>query len=434
MSPRVTSVSTEGTQTMSKTTTLPSRSTRRAGGPPSSAGRRFSRPRVLAAATAAALAALAAGVVAPAAASADPGKAQPPAKPLTVMTRNIYLGGDIMRPLYATAGKSGAAALVAFGNANDTLRDIVDQTNFPVRSRLLAREIATERPDVVGLQEVAQWRSGPLELDKIGTPNAEHVDYDFLATLTADLAAAGADYDVVGVQQESDVEGPAFEGNPFAGTMKDPRDVRLTMRDVMLVRGDHGLKVLDKGGAQYQTRLPVSVGGVPFLFIRGYNWADVKAGSMTVRVINTHLESASSDIALGQAMELMAGPAKSPHSTVVVCDCNSDPLNHTVKPGETQQHSAPYDYITGPGGFTDEWLRWKPADQGWTSGLSELVNDPTAAGFDHRIDMVFARRAAGGGLPVDKGWVTGTKVSDRDPTTGLWPSDHGGVVLRLRGL
>jgi hypothetical protein len=25
-------------------------------------------------------------------------------------------------------------------------------------------------------------------------------------------------------------------------------------------------------------------------------------------------------------------------------------------------------------------------------------------------------------------------MSDRDPTTGLWPSDHGGVVLRLRQL
>ena len=30
-----------------------------------------------------------------------------------------------------------------------------------------------------------------------------------------------------------------------------------------------------------------------------------------------------------------------------MCDCNSDALNHTVKPGETQQHSAPYDVMTG---------------------------------------------------------------------------------------
>jgi hypothetical protein len=28
----------------------------------------------------------------------------------------------------------------------------------------------------------------------------------------------------------------------------------------------------------------------------------------------------------------------------------------------------------------------------------------------------------------------GNDLADRDPSTGLWPSDHAGVVLRLRGL
>jgi hypothetical protein len=108
-------------------------------------------------------------------------------------------------------------------------------------------------------------------------------------------------------------------------------------------------------------------------------------------------------------------------------------LNDSVKPSDHVPHKAPYDLITGPGGFTDEWLQWAPAPEGWTSGLGELVNDPSAAGFDHRIDMVFARTPAGSGLAVDRGRVTGTDLVDRDPVTGLWPSDHGGVVLRLRG-
>ena len=77
-------------------------------------------------------------------------------------------------------------------------------------------------------------------------------------------------------------------------------------------------------------------------------------------------------------------------------------------------------------------LRWAPAEEGWTSGLSETVDDATGDGFDHRIDMVFGRSAQGAGYAVDKGRVTGTSVTDRDPATGLWPSDHGGVVLRLR--
>jgi hypothetical protein len=129
-----------------------------------------------------------------AAVAAAPAQAAPPGKPLTVMTRNLDLGADINRPLNATAGKSGAAALVAFGNANDALRAVVDQTSFPVRSKLLAAEIATARPDMVGLQEVALWQQGPLELGAIGTTNATTVDYDFLATLTANLAATGAEY------------------------------------------------------------------------------------------------------------------------------------------------------------------------------------------------------------------------------------------------
>ena len=117
-----------------------------------------------------------------------------------------------------------------------------------------------------------------------------------------------------------------------------------------------------------------------------------------------------------------------------VCDCNTDPLNDSVKPQDHVPHKAPYELITGSGGFTDEWLQFATAEQGWTSGLSELVNDPTADGFDHRIDFVFGRTASGGPLQVDRGRIVGNQVSDRDPATGLWPSDHAGVVLRLRGL
>ncbi len=47
--------------------------------------------------------------------------------------------------------------------------------------------------------------------------------------------------------------------------------------------------------------------------------------------------------------------------------------------------------------------------------------------------MVFGRTASGDGLRVDRGQVTGNELSDRDAATGLWPSDHAGVVLRLRG-
>ena len=366
----------------------------------------------------------------------------PPGKPITVMTRNLYLGADIERPIRAavaaqTAGGSTNDVLVALANATHETRAIVDHTDFRVRSRLLAGEISREKPDLIGLQEVAWWRHGPLQLqpaDQVAVPNATTTDYDYLELLLAALRARGQHYVPVSIAQRADVEAPSFTGSPFDGTIGgSPQDVRLTMRDVVLMRAGE-LQATGTGDHIYSHNLELPLLGRTLKFDRGYQWVDVRAGSTRFRFINTHLEAFSTDLALAQAAELLQGAPKPGATNVLVCDCNSDPLNNTTKPDDHFPHKAPYDLITGQGGFTDEWLQWAPATQGWTSGLSETVDDPTAAGFDHRIDMVFGRSATGGKLAVDKGAVTGTKVSDRDPATGLWPSDHGGVVLRLRGM
>src|SRR5690606_21948214 len=134
-------------------------------------------------------------------------------KPITVMTRNIYLGGDIFRPLKAAqdaqaAGKPLGEVLDAVANANDETRKIVDQTNFPVRAKLLAKEIKRTKPDLVGLQEVATWRTGPFELNALGVPNATEVGYDFLAILRQELKNRGAKYKVAVVGTRADVEAP----------------------------------------------------------------------------------------------------------------------------------------------------------------------------------------------------------------------------------
>jgi len=359
-------------------------------------------------------------------------------KPVTVMTRNIYLGADIQRPIEATAGLSGAAAFVALGNANQVTRVIVDRTNFPRRSQLLAREIAGAKPDLIGLQEVALWRHGPLELPGSGSPgalNATTVDYDYLAILLQDLRRQGVPYKAVVVQQESDVEAPAFLGNPFTGTATDGRDVRLTMHDVILLRASSNLRVLDSGSGQYDHKLVLSLAGLEASFVRGYNWVDVAHGSgRSFRFVNTHLEAFSSDLALAQAAELLAGPAGDPgRTTIIGCDCNSDPLNSSVKPTDPLRtpHNGPYNFITGPGGFTDLWLTWRPASEGWTSGLNETVDEPAPPSFDHRIDMIFARPAPGEQVRVIAGEVTGNESADKDPVTGLWPSDHAGVALTV---
>ena len=360
----------------------------------------------------------------------------------TVMTRNVYLGVDIQRPIVATAGKTGLDALVALGNSNVETRNIVDQTNFPRRSELLAAEIAEAKPDLVGLQEVALWRSGPLELPPpfgttpLGTTNAQQVDYDYLQLLLQDLRQEGTPYKAVVVQNEMDLESPAFLGNPALGTVSQGRDIRLTMRDVILLRASSDLRVLAKGSAQYDTKVPVNVGGSTLDIIRGYGWVDVAHGSAkSFRFVNTHLEAFSSVAALGQAQELLAETTAGDRTTVIACDCNSDPLNHTTKPTDPLPipHSAPYNFITGAGGFTDMWLEWLPASQGWTSGLNERVNEPAPGSWTHRIDMIFARPGPGQQLEVVSGEVTGDEPAAKDPLTGLWPSDHAGVVLTITG-
>ena len=353
-------------------------------------------------------------------------ESDPPGKPITVMTRNLYLGADINAPVRAVAGITDPTrAFLTLGRATYTTRKVVDQTSFLRRSELLASEIVATEPDLIGLQEVALWRSGPLEPTRVGVPNATTVDYDFLAILLQDLAEAGAEYRAVSVQSEADVEAPSFESAPGPAA----RDVRLTMRDVVLMKVDDGLSVIDEGGGHYDVALSVPVAGRAFTFTRGWNRVDVRAGSTELRFINTPFEAFGSNFAVAQAEQLIAGPADHPGTTIISCDCKTNPLNSSLSNGV--EHRAPFDAIVGHG-FTDQWLEWRPAAQGFTSGLNEAVDEPTPS-FTNRIDFIFARTPGREVLAVDRGYRVGADQSVRD-AAGIWPSDHAGIVLRLRGL
>ena len=371
--------------------------------------------------------------------AAKKGLANPPAKPVTVMTRNIYLGGDIDRPVRmardaaAAPGASAQTIVAALAAGSEHTRNIVDATDFPTRARLLAAEIKRTAPDLVGLQEVALWRSGPLQLEpeNLAVPNATTVDYDFLQLLLDELNSERPLYSVAVKGERADVESPSFTVGANGQLSGRMQDVRLTMHDVIIIRNSGSLTVTDQHDTVFEENLELGVAGVSFNFDRGYQWVDVRAGGQSFRFVNTHLEAFSSDIALDQAEELVATATATNTSTVIACDCNSDPLNSDIKDIDTVPHKAPYEHITKT--FTDQWLQWAPAEEGWTSGLNERVDEfpPT---WTHRIDMIFGRTATGTPLAVDRGEITGDEPGDRDAATGLWPSDHAGVVLRLRGL
>jgi endonuclease/exonuclease/phosphatase family metal-dependent hydrolase len=352
---------------------------------------------------------------------------------VTVMTRNIYLGGNINRPIQSALGRTGREGVLALGHANHKLREVVARTDFRTRSKLLAAEIAATRPDLIGLQEVALWRHGPMQLDHVGRPDATEVDYDFLVMLLADLANHGVRYEVVHVQQLSDVEAPAFTGNPYTGTAGLAADVRLTDRDVILLRTEAGLRIEASGGGQYQQRFEVQLGDTIFPFVRGYAWADVAVGSARIRFVNTHLESQSARLARAQAEEMLMGPAGDPSlPTVIACDCNSNPASLAARWSVPIGSGAAYRLITERHGYADLWLQQPGRDgPGNTAWLGELVNDETAD-FERRLDLVLARSATAGQIVANRAEVTGDELSDRDPVSTLWPSDHAGVVVELR--
>ncbi len=80
-------------------------------------------------------------------------------------------------------------------------------------------------------------------------------------------------------------------------------------------------------------------------------------------------------------------------------------------------------------GYLDAWLLQKRYDDGYTSGFDEFVNNPNAE-LTTRIDHIFLG-PNGYNIEKVKAVVVGDEVKDMTPN-GLWPSDHAGVVAKIK--
>ena len=332
------------------------------------------------------------------------GTRAPAAPALKVMTRNIYLGGDIFRPI-------GAPDLAEFERRTGELWREVQTTDFPFRSRLIAREIKRTRPDLIGLQEVALWRRGPQNLkDGAATP-ATRVVYDFLRILRRALKRADLRYRVAVVQREADIEAPVEAGY----------DVRLTMRDVILVKRRRGLRVVGARSANYEADISVPTPAGGLTSTRGWTAVDARLAGKRFRFVNTHLESALDATRVAQATELLAagGPVDVRKPVILVGDMNSDPA------GRGGNGAGAYDLIEAAG-FDDAWPRVNAAAPGLTCCINSDLSETTPS-FDSRIDLILTRSRA---LRVRRAVNVGTRARDR--RRGLWPSDHGGTVAGIR--
>lgn len=331
-------------------------------------------------------------------ASANPqGTAAGPA--VTVMTRNLYLGADLL-PAIAAKNEPELAAAVA-GIFSD-----VQRTDFPARAKVLAREIAAAAPALVALQEAPVWFSGPL-----GDPApATHVEYDFIETLRTELAAIGAPYDLVRAQPETDIEAPA--GAPYS------RDIRMLDRDAILVRTGADVRLSNARSGSFLSLLPLPAGGRLFVSRRGWVSVDATVGGRSFRFVDTHLEAYQSLVRTAQAIELLAGPVLgAPSGRVVLAgDLNSGPDQPEL------QDRLTFDLLKGLG-FADTWTSVNPGNPGYTSSFGPRLEEPT---LEHRIDHVMTF----GGIRATASRVTGTDPNAKTPS-GLWPSDHAGVVTTL---
>src|SRR5262249_32632926 len=149
------------------------------------------------------------------------------------------------------------------------LRDVT-ANDFPVRAKGLAQEILKKRPDMVGLQEVALWRTGPPSLEPLlggSPPTAATVRYDYLQLLLEQLNKGKKRYRVAAANDEFDFEAPGDEnGVPGDGPNKLTPNAeingRLTMRDVILVKAGKSVKVSNARTGHFSNLLVVELQGV----------------------------------------------------------------------------------------------------------------------------------------------------------------------------
>src|SRR4051812_26365241 len=330
------------------------------------------------------LALLAALVAAPA---TSPAAKAPKPQKITVMSRNLFLGADLIPLALAQPGDD-------FERAAGKLFDDVKATEPDARMRLVAAEIAKAKPDLVGLQEVTLWRTGPKN---DGKP-APNVEIDYLATIKQELKRLGASYRVVADQRTLDLEGPTDRGV----------DVRFTDGNVILAR--KGVKVTNSKSSDFKSQLVIPTNALGDVAVnRSFNQLDAQVGHAKIHFVNAHLEAYSTDFRLKQAKELVKGPLKSKKlPTVLVGDLNSGPK----LPKKADR--PPYLAIAAAG--------YKEARSSTPNCC--FADDLVSGTWDHIVDHIMTRPK----FKLLRSFVTGTK---RTPS-GKAPSDHGGVVSVLQ--
>lgn len=396
-------------------------------------------------------------------------KSTGPGRPdLTVMTRNLYLGADIMPIASAQTPEGLLAAATRFW------RD-VGRTNFPARAQAIADEIASARPDVLGLQEVSVYKYGPPAVCMGASPTEPTADVpvlDFLSVLQAALAERGMEYELAAQVTTLDVELCILDASVPEGV----RDLRYTDLDVILVR--HGvtwqdspvpdplpgfipalvdLAPGDRNGAIFalavdsgdpQNPIPATaffpIPGFeqPIYSWRGWTAVEVERGGHWVRVFETHTEDrldalaglglptwffqAWQDAQLVAAVDLLLMSESTALPTIVLGDFN-------VYRQPSEPRPPTYGYLVGDpfplapdfpfrSPLLDTWMALQPDDPGLTWGYDDLLHGGKLV---TTLDLVLATPD----LTPTFSYRVGVHTRAHG---GLRPSDHAGLVTGFK--
>ena len=147
-------------------------------------------------------------------------------------------------------------------------------------------------------------------------------------------------------------------------------------------------------------------------FPRGWASVDVTYRGKQFRYINAHLESRSASRNIRQGLELLNGPANTALPVVVAADLNCDLSN----PGDPKYPTC-VNFLNA--GFIDAWTAANPFEPGYTKDLPVMTM---------RGDYAMVR----GRFRVQAAVLVGEEDPGDKTASGLWPSNHCGVVTRLQ--
>jgi endonuclease/exonuclease/phosphatase family metal-dependent hydrolase len=318
-----------------------------------------------------------------------------------VMTRNMYHGFDPAVIIGAPAPQIPFAAAASY--------QMIVASKPAERAAAVAREIVTNRVDLVGLQEATIIRKGLLQIPSVILPATEVVS-DGLQLLLDELKKLGEHYHVVAIVPGLDAELPTVLGF----------DARVTLRDVIIARSHSSdLKLSNVQVQGFLTnRTFATASGVALPDPRGWASVDVEKNGRKFRFATAHLEEPH-PVQTPQAHDMINGAGNTTSPVVFVGD-----FNVVANNGLDPTFVVYQKFINA--GFVDAWPLKRAPDPGLTCCQAANLLNPTSQ-VDRRIDLVLFR----GGIEVVDIRLVGEKSGDRTPS-GLWPSDHAGVVATLR--